>query len=114
MSNTICWYMWGVISKVYSSILNVQYVLKSITITFDVIVIYYNYFRNCNLIVIEYWNQKVIVIVTWPKNGKVIVIVIYFTDKSIFNYISITFQFIFKTFFKIIISNILLIKNERF
>ena len=44
----------------------------SITITFDVIVINYNYFCNCNLIVIEYWNQKVIVIVIviWPKIEK--------------------------------------------
>ena len=67
-----------------------------------VIVINYNYFCNCNLIVIEYWNKKVIaiVIVIWPKIGKVIVvvIVIYFTDKSNLNYISITLQLHYNLF----------------
>ena len=58
----------------------------SITITFHVIVINYNYFRNCNLIVIE------------TQEWKVIVIVIDLTEKSNYNYMSITFQLLFNYF----------------
>ena len=77
----------------------------SITITFDVIVINYNYFCNCNLIVIESFDEKVIVIVIviehYFQKVIVIVIVIDSTGKSNFNYISITFQLHFNFFFKI-------------
>ena len=68
----------------------------SITITFDVIVIDYNYFCNWNLIVIEIFRQNVIVIVIEHYFAKVIVIVIDLTGKSNFIYISITFQLHFK------------------
>ena len=64
---------------------------RSITITFAVIVINYNYFGNCNLIVTKSFCQEVIVIVIvigyYFLKVIVIVIVIDPTAKSNYSYI---------------------------